>query len=163
MSDEIISKERDTQCSVRSDLSEKMNILSLVVAIGIPLAIGPILCPLGHILLSVCAFMKDTVSGFTPKSHQRDASDARNTVMDYGLNFGFTLVREVYNYHELYARFVFHYLFSGISHFLSCPYVCCWGLSGQFQDSICIYVFEVLLRVFTSCSSTNSHSHTKVR
>jgi len=92
MGEEILSKERDIQCSVRSDLSEKMNMLSLVVAIGIPLVIGPILCPLGHILLSVCACVKDAVTTNTPQGHAHDSNDAKNTVLDCGLIFGFILV-----------------------------------------------------------------------
>ena len=40
MSKEIMSKERFVPCSVRQDLGEKINILSLVIAIGVPLFIG---------------------------------------------------------------------------------------------------------------------------
>jgi len=93
MAEEIMSKEKDIQCSVRSDLSEKMNILSLVVAIGIPLAAGPIVCPLGHIFLSVCACMKDTVTSAGPQGQHHDSNDPRNTVLDCGLIFGFILVK----------------------------------------------------------------------
>jgi len=100
MAEEIMSKDRDIQCSVRSELSEKMNVLSLVVAIGIPLVAGPILCPLGHIILSVLACMKDAVTSTNPQGHQHDSNDPKNTVLDCGLIFGFILVLTYFNIYK---------------------------------------------------------------
>jgi hypothetical protein len=42
MSEEILSKDRDILCSVRADLSVKLNMLSLLVAIGYGSAVS---CP----------------------------------------------------------------------------------------------------------------------
>lgn len=146
MGEEILSKERDIQCSVRSDLSEKMNMLSLVVAIGIPLVIGPILCPLGHILLSVCACMKDVVTANTPQGHQHESNDPKSTVLDCGLIFGFILVSKTCKTGSIISCWPPNLkkellYFSGIPHFLPNSYVRCRGLSRQHQDPVCLYVF----------------------
>lgn len=51
---EILSKERFVPCSVRHQLTEDMNLISLIVAIGVPLLFGPILCPIVHLILTFC-------------------------------------------------------------------------------------------------------------
>ena len=48
---QVLSKERDVFCTVRSELEEKFNMFSILAVIGIPLVMGPILCPVFHILL----------------------------------------------------------------------------------------------------------------
>ena len=54
ISNVILTKERDVQCSVRSDLTTKFDIVSLFVAIGIPVVC---LCmwPIAHIVLTACS------------------------------------------------------------------------------------------------------------
>ena len=58
MSQQILTKERDFPCSLRSDLSDKFNYISLFVAIGVPLVFGPVFCPIGHLILTIVACCK---------------------------------------------------------------------------------------------------------
>lgn len=58
MSEQILSKEREVHCSLRSDLSDKFNFMSLFIAIGVPLVFGPMFCPIGHSILSIIACCK---------------------------------------------------------------------------------------------------------
>ena len=51
MSNQILTKERDVHCSLRSDLNDKFNFLSLFIAMGIPFVAGPVFCPIGHTIL----------------------------------------------------------------------------------------------------------------
>jgi len=53
---EVLSKERFVPCSVRQDLTENMNLISLFVAICVPLVVGPILCPIVHLVLTFASF-----------------------------------------------------------------------------------------------------------
>lgn len=70
MSEQILSKERDILCSLRSDLSDKFNFMSLFIAIGVPFVFGPVLCPIGHSILSIIACCK----GVNPETCEpRDA------------------------------------------------------------------------------------------
>ena len=55
LSEQVLSKERVVPCTLRQELSQNMNLISLLLAIGIPLLIGPILCPLAHLILSFCS------------------------------------------------------------------------------------------------------------
>ncbi len=48
----MLSKERFVPCHVRQELSEKFNFLSLIAAVGVPLLFGPVLCPIGHVILT---------------------------------------------------------------------------------------------------------------
>ena len=58
MSHQILSKERDIQCSLRADISDKFNFISLFIAIGVPLVMGPIFCPIAHSFLTILACCK---------------------------------------------------------------------------------------------------------
>ena len=58
----------------------------------IPLIIGPIICPLGHILLSVLACLKDAVTSTGQPPHH-DSAEAKSTIIECGLIFAFILVR----------------------------------------------------------------------
>ncbi len=53
-SKEILSKERFVPCSVRHDLTEKMNLVSFFVAVAVPTLAGPVLCPIVHLVLTFC-------------------------------------------------------------------------------------------------------------
>ena len=55
MSDQVLTKERDVTCSLRCDLNEKFNFISLFIAIAIPFGAGPLFCPLGHFILRCVA------------------------------------------------------------------------------------------------------------
>ena len=55
LAEEVLSKERFVPCSVRQELTDKFNLLSLVVAIGIPVVLGPVACPLIHVVLTLCS------------------------------------------------------------------------------------------------------------
>ena len=69
----ITNLEREVFCSLRSDLSDNFNFMSLFIAIGVPLVFGPMFCPIGHILLSLIACCKgvstSTCTLKDPKSH----------------------------------------------------------------------------------------------
>ena len=56
LSDQILTKERDVQCSLRNDVNDKFNFISLFIAIAIPLGAGPLFCPLGHFILRYSIF-----------------------------------------------------------------------------------------------------------
>ncbi len=43
-------------CSVRQELTERMNLVSLLVAVGLPALVGPVLCPVVHLVLTFCHF-----------------------------------------------------------------------------------------------------------
>ena len=55
----VLSKERDLKCSVRANVEEKFSMFSIVAVIGVPLALGPILCPFAHIFLTICSCLAD--------------------------------------------------------------------------------------------------------
>lgn len=55
LSDQVLSKERFVPCTLRQELHEKMNMISLIAAIPLPILIGPILCPIIHVFLSFCS------------------------------------------------------------------------------------------------------------
>jgi hypothetical protein len=60
----------------------------------IPLIIGPVICPLGHILLSVLACMKDAVTSSGQQPHN-EANEAKSTIIECGLIFAFILVSRI--------------------------------------------------------------------
>lgn len=96
LSDQILSKERDVHCSLRSDLSEKFNYMSLIVAIAAPFIGGPLFCPLGHTILSLVACCKGVDGGGScGDSKTKDAAGSglgRTSLADCGVTIGFTLV-----------------------------------------------------------------------
>ena len=64
-------------CSVRHQLTENMNLVSLFVAVGIPVVAGPIVCPVVHLVLSFCHFcchpcLGSRVSSAAPSTHEED-------------------------------------------------------------------------------------------
>ena len=54
----ITNLEREVFCSLRNDLSDNFNFMSIFIAIGVPLVFGPMFCPIGHTLLSLIACCK---------------------------------------------------------------------------------------------------------
>lgn len=103
MSHQILSKERDVQCSLRSDLGDKFNIISLFVAIGIPLVCGPLFCPLGHFILSVCACLRNSTAPISRSSSQETSS----LVLDCSIIFGFSIVFVVFYPTHMYISEVY--------------------------------------------------------
>ena len=51
---QILSKARFVPCSVRQELTDRFNFISLLAAVAVPLVFGPVLCPLAHLVLSFC-------------------------------------------------------------------------------------------------------------
>ena len=51
---QVLSKQRFVPCSVRQELSDRFNFISLVAVVAVPLLLGPLLCPLAHLVLSFC-------------------------------------------------------------------------------------------------------------
>ena len=51
---QVLSKQRFVPCSVRQELSDRFNFISLLAAVALPLLLGPLLCPLAHLVLSFC-------------------------------------------------------------------------------------------------------------
>ena len=90
---EILSKERFVPCSVRHQLSDKLNLVkrrrfnrnepfartctitlfqvSLLVAVGLPALAGPIVCPIVHMVLTFCNFCCIPCFGRTQQQQQQ--------------------------------------------------------------------------------------------
>ena len=51
---QVLSKQRFVPCSVRQELSDRFNFISLIAVVAVPLLFGPLLCPLAHLVLSFC-------------------------------------------------------------------------------------------------------------
>ena len=73
---QVLSKEREVFCTVRSELEEQFNVVSILAVIGIPFVMGPILCPIFHILLSICSCLTDVIRPRPPLPPGRAAAQA---------------------------------------------------------------------------------------
>ena len=73
---QVLSKEREVFCTVRSELEEQFNVVSILAVIGIPFVMGPILCPVFHILLSICSCLTDVIRPRPPLPPGRAAAQA---------------------------------------------------------------------------------------
>ena len=76
---QVLSKQRFVPCSVRQELSDRFNFISLVAVVAVPLLLGPLLCPLAHIVLSFCTCccgkcLAAQRSASETKPHQTDTS-----------------------------------------------------------------------------------------
>jgi hypothetical protein len=131
MSKEIMSKERFVPCSVRQDLTDRVNVLSLVIAIGIPVLVGPVLCPFMHFVLTMCNLCCH--SCLVPKGglvHSATVEEDRVTgctcyVLDFGVIASFTAVLLVVYPTHMYITEV--YLATIDTHFAFMAFKYCFG------------------------------------
>jgi len=105
MGDELISKEHENQCSVRSDLSEKLSNTSIMFVIGVPVFIGPFICLLGHILISTCVCLKNAVWKNRNSRHPNDSNDPVHGIVEHKLLIGFIMVSK---FSSLIKHIYFH-------------------------------------------------------
>ncbi len=75
LSKELLSKERFVPCSVRHSLDDRLNLVSVIVAIGVPFVVGPVLCPIIHLALTFCSFCCNSCI----KQEHRDEEETRET------------------------------------------------------------------------------------
>ena len=98
LTDKVLSKVQTDQviCSVREDLSDKFNILSVLMIIGLPI-LCLIMWPLGHLLLDLLSCVKGIViMSANPTSGEPEANccggDDSDTCIETILVFGFTVI-----------------------------------------------------------------------
>jgi len=120
MSNSILSKEREVFCSLRSDLSDKFNFMSLFIAIGVPLVFGPMLCPIGHTLLSFIACCKGVSSSTCTWSDPKSQG-----LSDCAVITGFTVVFIVIYPVQMYVTEV--YIANVQSMFVFMAFKYCYG------------------------------------
>jgi hypothetical protein len=96
ITDKLLSKSStEVICSVREDLSEKFNIVSVFYVVGLPI-LCLILWPVGHLVLDLLSCVKGIViMSANPSSGETDANccgDDSDSCIETILVFGFTVI-----------------------------------------------------------------------
>ena len=142
----ILSKERDVQCSVRSDLTEKFNLISLVAVIGVPIAVI-LLCPLAHIVLSFCSCIKyvavntnNSSSSTAAKSNRRGRSSTSSSCLECIIIFGFSLIFIVFYPTHMYITEVYFASIKTLFPFMLIKY--CFGCAHLIVCPLCVLIVK---------------------
>ena len=149
LTDKILAKDegQDVICSVREDLSEKLNIISALVVIGFP-TLCLILWPVGHLLLDLFSCMKGIVMAGRKKSEAPQPNccgdDSSDSCIETILVFGFSIIfLVVYPTSQIFAELYFADIKTMFPFMLL---KCCLGSMHLVMSPACILIIKRDLR-----------------
>jgi len=133
MTDQVLSKQRFVPCSVRQELSDRFNFISLIAVVAVPLLFGPLLCPLAHLVLSFCTCcchkcLASADNQRDNKLHQTDTSSpgSSHPILDFlllstlSVVFVVTYVTHMYLVEVYFATSHTHFHFMALKYCFGC-------------------------------------------